>query len=172
MTFQYSSARATLRCRAARIRHGHQWIGDLCHDNAALRHRVPSSGVFGNATYNTGTSPAIAYFVRTTSVTTLGALPGSPITYGGTVTFTSTVTAGTTGTVNFESSLNDIAFTSITGCGAEVLSVSSVATCVTNALPTDLITSKRCTRVTRPTHLRRARPSITRSPPPDRPQSP
>ena len=92
----------------------------------------------GNATYNTGTSPAIAYFVRTTSVTTLGALPGSPITYGGTVTFTSTVTAGTTGTVNFESSLNDIAFTSITGCGAEVLSVSSVATCVTNALPTGL----------------------------------
>jgi hypothetical protein len=90
----------------------------------------------GSQTYGAATSPALSYYVRTTSATTIVAAPASPTPYGTTVTLTSTVTPGATGTVNFEDSANDVTFASIAGCTAQVVSVSYVATCATAVLPT------------------------------------
>ena len=91
----------------------------------------------GDPVYTANTSAAVAYYVRTSSVTSLGATPASPLTYSSTLTLTSIVTTGATGTVDFETSANDVTFVGISGCTAQPISVTSyVSTCATTALPT------------------------------------
>jgi hypothetical protein len=60
--------------------------------------------------------------------------PVSPASYGTVVTMTATVTAGATGYVEFESSLNGTTYTVVTGCSTVAIS-SSIATCATNTVP-------------------------------------
>jgi titin len=79
--------------------------------------------------YNAVSSPTTAFTVTlATSSTTLAANPTSS-SYGASVILTATVTAGATGTVNFES-----AGTTIGTCGS-VAVVSASAQCVTTAAP-------------------------------------
>ena len=92
----------------------------------------------GDHTYGAALSPVYPYYVRTSSVTSIGVVPASPVAYGTSVTLTSTVTTGATGTVNFEVSSNDVTFTSIANCTAQPVSVTYVATCTTTVLPTGI----------------------------------
>jgi len=91
--------------------------------------------------YNAVSSPTTAFTVTlATSSTTLAANPTSS-SYGASVILTATVTAGATGTVNFES-----AGTTIGTCGS-VAVVSASAQCVTTAAPGGRIHCKRFIRV-------------------------
>jgi hypothetical protein len=89
----------------------------------------------GNATYNAATSAVVSYFVRTTSVTSITVTPVSPVSYSTSVTLTSIVTTGATGTVNFETSQNGVTFVSISGCSAQAVSVLYTTSCTTTTLP-------------------------------------
>ncbi|MGD1014592.1 MAG: Ig-like domain-containing protein, partial [Acidimicrobiales bacterium] len=89
-----------------------------------------------NSIYQTVTSAVSPYIVRASSSSTIAATPAPPTPYGTSVTLTSTVVTGATGTVNFETSTNDVTFTSIAGCSAEVVSATYAATCTTIGLPT------------------------------------
>ena len=84
-------------------------------------------------TYGTGTS--FTTLQKASSAVAVSSVsPVSPASYGTIVTMTATVTSGATGYVEFESSLNGITYTVVTGCSAVTIS-SSVATCATNTLP-------------------------------------
>ena len=90
----------------------------------------------GDTSYSDATSAAFPYTVSKASsgVVVSSVSPVSPVSYGTTVTMTATVTAGATGYVQFESSLNGVTYAAVTGCSAVAVS-SSVATCATTTLP-------------------------------------
>ena len=88
-----------------------------------------TASMAGNANYNPVSSSATTYSVGIASSSiSLSANPTSS-TVGGSVTLTAAVTSGATGTVNFEAGA-----TTIGTCGAVTIS-SSIAQCVTTALP-------------------------------------
>ncbi len=79
--------------------------------------------------YSLRSSPLIPVVPGTPSTTSLSASPTSSANFASTVTLTATVSAGATGTVNFE-----VGGTSIATCGSVVISASE-AQCSTTALP-------------------------------------
>jgi len=111
-----------------------------CSTNALPVGTVDLDAVYsGDHTYAGAVSAPFAYLIRTTSLTTLAIAPTAPVTYGTSVTLTATVTSGATGSVNFETSATDVTFASISGCGAQALSVTThTATCTTTALSTGI----------------------------------
>ena len=90
----------------------------------------------GDSNYSGATSTHLAYTVTKASsaVAVSSVSPVSPTSFGTIVTMTATVSAGATGHVEFESSLNGIAYTAIAACSSVAVS-SSIATCATNTVP-------------------------------------
>lgn len=77
-----------------------------------------------------------------TPIAITSAVPGTPQNYGTSVTITSTISGGSVayGAVNFQSSPDGSAWTSIPLCATQVVNTGTgVATCVTTALPTNTI---------------------------------
>jgi hypothetical protein len=109
-----------------------------CVTNALPIGTVDLNAVYsGDHSYASTTSPALGYLVRSTSLTSLAIVPVGPVPYATSVTLTATVTAGATGTVNFQTSTNNVTFVGISGCTAQVVSVvTHSATCTTTALTT------------------------------------
>jgi hypothetical protein len=100
---------------------------------------LPAGTNYLDGTYSGATSAAYPYVVRNASgVTIISVTPVSPVSYLTTVTMTATVTVGATGYVEFESSLNGVTYTAVTGCSAAVISA-NVATCATNTVPAGTI---------------------------------
>ncbi len=92
----------------------------------------------GDGTYASSTSTAYAYHVisgsSASAVAITGVVPAGTAIVNGSVTITATVNAGATGTVEFESSLNGVSYTGITGCISDGISA-NVATCTSTSIP-------------------------------------
>ena len=92
----------------------------------------------GDGTYATSTGTAYSYHVVSGSTTSTVAIssvsPAGISVFGTSATITASVTAGATGTVQFESSLNGVTYTAVTGCTLTPIS-SNTAVCQTTNLP-------------------------------------
>ena len=127
-----TSVPATPSTLAASLTHAESYVFTGLAPNTTYYFNLSGTDSSGT-TYGTGTS--FTTLQKASSAVAVSSVsPVSPASYGTIVTMTATVTSGATGYVEFESSLNGITYTVVTGCSAVTIS-SSVATCATNTLP-------------------------------------